>query len=444
MPKITDRYPCAGVSRRSFLKIGALGLAGLSLPDLLRARAAAPQTSDTAAIVIWCNGGPTQFETYDPKPDAPEEYRGPFKPIDTNVAGIRICEVLPLHAKIADRFALVLSCAHTESGHGSATKNLMTGYPHPPNTNEGSLLYPSIGSVVAKCRENEARSLPPYVCVPGTDIRGGGNAADTGAAYLGAAYNPYGVNPKDGPRSLQLPGELTPERLENRKALLATFDRFRRDADASGMMEGMDTFTRQAFEMVTGKAARAAMDLSLEPARSREKYGDRVLDRGFSWGQGCLLARRLVEAGVSFVTVVLGTWDDHGKLAEAMQRRAGAFDAAVATLIEDLHERGLDRKVTVVVLGEFGRTPRVNKNGGRDHWPGSMSVLLAGGGMKVGQVIGSTNERGERPRDRKLHPNDVWATVYKNLGIDPTRTFVNNAGRPVPILPSGKPIAELL
>jgi hypothetical protein len=366
-----------------------------------------------------------------------------LKAIHTSVPGIRVCEVLPQHARIADKFAIVRSCSHTESGHGSATKNLMTGYPHPPNTNEGSLLYPSVGSVVARVRDGERRSLPPYVCVPATDIRGGGNAADTGAAYLGAAYNPYGAHPKDGPRALQVPTELTPERLQNRQALLATFDRLRRDADGSGMMEGMDAFTRQAFEMVTGKAARDALDLGLESARTREKYGE-AMERGYSWGQGCLLARRLVEAGVSFVTVVMGSWDDHGKVKEAMQRRAGAFDAALAALIEDLCERGLDRKVTVVVLGEFGRTPRVNKNGGRDHWPGSMSVLVAGGGMKVGQVVGSTNDKGERPRDRKLHPNDVWATVYRNLGVDPQQTFINNAGRPVPILPHGKPIAELL
>ena len=430
-------------SRRVFLKIGALGLAGFSLPDLLRARADDPKASDTATILVWCNGGPTQFETYDPKPDAPEEYRGPFKPIATNVTGIQICEVLPRHAKVADRFAIVRSCTHTESGHGSATKNLMTGYPHPPNTNEGSLLYPSVGSVVAKVREKESRRLPPYVCIPSTDIRGGGNGADTGAAYLGAAYNPYGVNPKDGPKSLQLPNELTLQRLQNRQSLLARFDRLRRDADASGMMEGMDTFTRQAFEMVTGKAAREAMDLSLESPKSREKYGETALDRGFSWGQGCLMARRLVEAGVSFVTVVLGSWDDHGKVKELMNRRGPVYDAAIASLIEDLSERGLDKKVTLIVLGEFGRTPRVNKGGGRDHWPSSMSVLLAGGGMKMGQVIGSTNDKGERPRDRKLHPNDVWATVYRNLGVDPQQTFVNNAGRPTSILPHGRPIGEL-
>lgn len=436
---------CDGITRRSLLRIGVLG--ALTLPDLLRVRAApaAPgkPVSDTAAILIWCNGGPTHFETYDPKPDAPEEYRGPFQPIATNVPGIQVCEILPRHAKIADKLAIVRSCTHNESGHGSATKNLLTGYPHPPNTNEGSLLYPSIGSVVARVRENEARSLPSYVCVPSADIRGGGNGGDTGAAYLGAAYNPYGVSPKDGPKALQLPNELSLQRLQNRKALLATFDRFRRDADASGMMEGMDAFTRQAFEMVTGKKAREAMDLSLEPAQSREKYGETV-PQGFSWGQGCLLARRLVEAGVSFVSVHLGGWDDHSKLKEAMQKRAAAYDAAVTALIEDLCKRGLDRKVTVVVLGEFGRTPRINKAGGRDHWPSSMSVLLAGGNLKVGQVIGSTNARGERPRDRKLHPNDVWATVYKNLGVEVHQTFINNAGRPIPILPHGEPITELI
>lgn len=433
---------CDGVTRRGFLKIGALG--ALTLPELLAARAAGgPSTSDTAAILLWCNGGPTQFETYDPKPDAPAEYRGPFKPIATSVPGIQICEVLPRQAKIAGKFAIVRSCTHNESGHGSATKNLLTGYPHPPNTNEGTLLYPSIGSIVAKVREHEARQLPPYVCVPRPDIRGGGNSGDTGAAYLGPAYNPYGVHPKDGPKTLQLPNELTLQRLQNRKALLATFDRLRRDVDASGMMDGMDTFTRQAFEMVTGKAARDAMDLGLESAASRERYGE-TGDRNFSWGQGCLLARRLVEAGVSFVTINLSAWDDHGKVQEAMQRRSGAYDAAVAALIEDLSERGLDRKVTVMVLGEFGRTPRVNKSGGRDHWPSSMSVLLAGGGMKMGQVIGATNDKGERPRERKLHPNDVWATVYKNLGIDPTHAFINNAGRPVAILPHGEAIAELV
>jgi hypothetical protein len=439
----TASSACDGVSRRNFLKIGALGLAGLTLPELLRARAAARNSTQTAAILIRCNGGPSQFETYDPKPGAPAEYRGPFKPIRTRVPGVDLCEVLPRHARVADRFALVRSCAHRESGHGSATKNLMSGYPHPPNTNEGTLLYPSAGSVVARMREQERRSVPPYICVPDVGIRSQGTS-ESGAAYLGAAYNPYGANPARGAASLELPRELSARRLENRKALLAAFDRLRRDADASGMMEGMDAFTRQAFEMVTGRATREALDLSKEPAQAHERYGRFKVEKQTHWGPGCLLARRLVEAGVSFVTVILNGWDDHGKIEDRMRQRAAAYDAAVAGLIEDLHERGLDRKVAVLVWGEFGRTPRVNKQGGRDHWPSSMSVLLAGGGLKVGQVIGSTNAKGERPKEHPLHPNDVLATLYRHLGIDPGHTFVNNAGRPVPILPHGKPIAGLL
>jgi uncharacterized protein (DUF1501 family) len=209
------------------------------------------------------------------------------------------------------------------------------------------------------------------------------------------------------------------------------------------MMEGMDAFTRQAFEMVTGRAAREALDLSREPAESRNRYGT-TAERGHSWGQSCLLARRLVEAGVSFVAIGMGGWDDHGDaLQRSLPRRAPIYDTAVTALIQDLHERGLSRKVLVLAWGEFGRTPRINR-GGRDHWPSSMSVLLAGGGLRMGQVVGSTNARGERPQDRPLHPNDVLATVYRHLGIDHHRTFVNPQGRPIPLLPSGEPIAELL
>lgn len=436
---------CEGISRRSLLKIGALGLGGLALPDLLRLRAAAvaagKEAADTAVILLWCGGGPSQFETYDPKPEAPAEYRGPFQPIQTRVPGIRICELLPRQAQLADKLAIIRSCAHNDSGHGSAVKNLNTGYLHPPNTNEGTFLYPAVGSIVAKVREKERRQLPPYVCVPVAaifkDNIGGG-------AYLGTAYDPFAANPKDGPKSLLLPGELTTERLQNRQKLLAAVDRLRRDVDASGMMEGMDTFTRQAFEMVTGKAAREALDLSQESAKTREKYGNAIARNGACWGQSCLLARRLVEAGVGFVAVGLDGWDDHSKIKEEMQARAAAFDAAVASLIEDLYERGLDKKVVVLIWGEFGRTPQINKNAGRDHWPSSMSVVLAGGGMKMGQVIGSTNNKGEKPKDRPLHPNDVLATIYKHLGIDHTQAFINPAGRPIPILPHGEPIAELL
>jgi uncharacterized protein (DUF1501 family) len=435
---------CEGVSRRSFLKIGALGLGGLALPDLLRLRAAATaagrEVADTAVILLWLDGGPSQFETYDPKPEAPAEYRGPFQAIRTRVPGINLCELLPRHAQVADRFAIIRSVAHRESGHGSAIKNLNSGYLHPPGTNEGHFLYPGVGAVVARVRDDVRRSLPHYVCVPTAGIFKGDVG---GGVYLGSAFDPFAANPSDGPGALRVPAELSLARLHNRRTLLSSLDRLRRDADSSGMMEGMDSFTRRAFEMVTGPAARAALDLSREPASVRERYGRSVIGRGHSWGQSCLLARRLVEAGVSFVGVGLGGWDDHGEgLRRNLPQRAAVYDTAVTALIADLAARGLDRKVVVLAWGEFGRTPRINR-GGRDHWPSSMSVLWAGGAARMGQVIGSTNARGERPQDRPLHPNDVLASLYRHLGIDHHRTFVNPQGRPMPILPSGAPIAEL-
>jgi uncharacterized protein (DUF1501 family) len=435
---------CEGVSRRSFLKIGALGLGGLALPDLLRLRAAATtagrEVADTAVILLWLDGGPSQFETYDPKPEAPAEYRGPFRAIRTRVPGINLCELLPRHAQAADKFAIIRSVAHRESGHGSAIKNLNTGYLHPPGTNEGRFLYPGVGAVVAKVREGARRSLPHYVCVPTAGIFKGDIG---GGVYLGSAFDPFAANPNDGAGALRVPAELSLSRLQNRRALLSSLDRLRRDADSSGMMEGMDSFTRQAFEMVTGPAARTALDLSREPASVRDRYGRSTIGRGPSWGQSCLLARRLVEAGVSFVAVGLGGWDDHGEgLRRNLPQRAAVYDTAVTALIADLAARGLDRKVVVLAWGEFGRTPRLNR-GGRDHWPSSMSVLWVGGGARMGQVIGSTNARGERPQDRPLHPNDVLASLYRHLGIDHHRTFLNPQGRPMPILPGGAPIAAL-
>ncbi|MEX0977679.1 MAG: DUF1501 domain-containing protein, partial [Pirellulales bacterium] len=402
------------------------------MPQLLRVRAvqaaAGKPIRDTAVIQIWCSGGPTQFETYDPKPDAPAEYAGPFGAISTNVSGIRVSSLLPLHARTADKFTLIRSLAHDDSGHGSATKNVLSGYKHPPGTNEGTILYPNVGSVVAKWREDEQRRLPDYVCVPRVGIRNAG-FDDTGAAYLGPAYNPYGVDPKHGRDGLKLPLEIDPRRLRNRRQLLSTFDTLRREVDESGMMEGMDSFMLKSFEMLTGQAARDAMDLSLEPQTTRDLYGNIATSRKGEddWGTRCLMARRLVEAGVSFVTVIFNGWDDHGNVAGNMTGRAAAFDRAVTALVEDIHARGLDKQVAVVVWGEFGRTPRLNNNKtggpGRDHWSNSMSALGAGGGMNVGKVVGSTDARGERPTETPLHPNDVWATLYRHLGIDWTKSY---------------------
>lgn len=436
MFRICDRL----VSRRASLTIGSLGVAGLTLPNLLRLRAAESNaTNDTAVILLWMDGGPSQFETYDPKPNAPEEYRGPFSTIATSAASVRIGEHLPQHAQRMNKFAILRSVAHKESGHGSAVKNLNSGYPHPPGTNEGAFLYPATGAVVSKVREPDRRGLPHYVCVPRANVFkddvGGG-------VYLGSAFDPFAADPTEGPGVLTPPGELTAVRLNNRQALLSTLDRLRRDADTSGMIEGMDAFTRQAFDMVTGPKAREALDLGKESQATRTRYGN-TSERGHAWGQSCLLARRLVEAGVSFVAVNLGGWDDHGDaLTKRLPTRAAVYDTAVTALIDDLHDRGLARKVVVLAWGEFGRTPRVNR-GGRDHWPSSMSVLWAGGGAATGQVIGSTDARGERPHERPLHPNDILASLYRHLGIDHQRAFVNPQGRPIPLLSSGAPIAEL-
>ncbi|MEK6236267.1 MAG: DUF1501 domain-containing protein, partial [Planctomycetales bacterium] len=314
-----DSYrDCDGATRRDVLKIGGLGMAGMTLPDLLRLRAAeaadGAEVSDTAVILLWCGGGPSHYETFDPKPEAPAEYRGPFASISTSLTGVRFCELFPKHARMADKVAVIRSCAHKESGHGSAVKNLNTGYIHPGGTNEGSFLYPTVGSIVAKCRERRRGDMPHSVHVP---VAGVFKGLAGGGVHLGAAYDPFAASPSEGAGILQPPAELSLKRLQNRRKLLASLDQLRRDADAQGVTEGMDAFTRQAFEMVTGKAARKALDLSLESAQTREKYvaapptnpvkGARL--PRFAWGEGCLLARRLVEAGVSFVTVGMGSWD---------------------------------------------------------------------------------------------------------------------------------------
>lgn len=454
-------------SRRSFLRLGALGLGGLSLGDVLRLQAAAGQPAtppDTAVIFIWLPGGPPHMEMYDMKPNAPSDFRGEFRPIRSNVPGIDVCELLPLHAKCADKYTLIRSIAHTFSDHGGGHKRFITGRlpAEPTGTLNDS---PAVGSVVAKLRENVDVGLPNYIS--GTDQ--GRHHVDVfafGAAYLGPKYVPFNCagdpsQPDFEVKNLSLDPSLA-DRLDNRVQLLKGFDRLQNRIDASGVMESMDRFSQQALSLMTSPKAREAFDLSREPQALRERYGLH------GWGQRALLARRLVEAGCSFVTMVLenpyisgipfaknGTynWDSHAvncHIFEDARLRFPIYDQAVTALVEDLHARGLTKKVMLIVTGEFGRTPRIShdpKNGnrpGRDHWPQAMSMLVCGGGMQHGQVIGSTNARGEHPHDRPLTPNDLWATVYRHLGIDPSITFPDHAGRPMPILPFGEPIRELL
>ena len=423
-------------SRRSFLQVGALAVGGLTLPGVLRARAAQPAANKKSVILIWQAGGPSHIDMYDLKPNAPAEVRGEFKPIPTNVTGIQIGEHLPLQAKVFDKLSVVRSAYHTNAGHGMGSQWMQTGYQATIEVNDN--IYPSTGSVVAKMRGPNDPGLPAYVNVP--------RQAPFGkAAYLGASFNPFSPdsNPNEAGyqvKNLKLPGRVDPARLDRRKQLLQDLDTIRRDIDTKGDLEGLDTFYRDGLEMVTNAKAQTAFDVNKEPVKLRDRYGRNDL------GQSCLLARRLVESGVTFVTVQAGGgWDTHGNnFTELKRRLLPQFDMAVAALVEDLHDRGLQNDVLVMAMGEFGRTPKINGGAGRDHWPGAMSVLYAGGGLKMGQAIGTTNALAEYPTSKPYTPGCVLSTMYHVLGIDHKHAFFDHAQRPLPILSEGDPIKELI
>lgn len=459
---------CSGpVSRRSFLEIGSLAAAGLGLSDLMRLRSAQSHAkeisreNDTSVILVWLPGGPPHMEMYDMKPDAPAEWRGDFKPIRTNVGGLDLCELMPLHAKLADKYTIVRSIAHEFSDHGGGHKRFLTG--RLPDSPVGFVNdAPAVGSIVAKKREGRNLGVPNYVA--GADSgRHDIDVYSFGSAYLSQATHPFIVAGDPNSEKFEVqnlamnPGMSA--RLDDRTRLLKGLDKLRRAADQTGAMDAMDEFNRRAFDLLTSDKAREAFDLSKESPQLRDRYGRHP------WGQRALMARRLVEAGVSFVTMVmenpvppgkeypkgvLYNWDSHavnGHLFDDARFRLPIYDQAVTALVEDIHARGLDKKVLLIVTGEFGRTPRIsydNGRPGRDHWPSAMSLLVTGGGMRTGQVVGSTNAKGEHPMDRPLSPNDLWATVYRHLGIDYNSTFPDHSGRPMHILPFGSPIKELL
>jgi hypothetical protein len=430
---------CDGVTRRSFLKVGFLGLAGLTLADHLRLKAAAAEsgkpTKDTAVILLWLGGGPSHIDMYDLKPEAPVEFRGEFREIPTNVSGIRIGEHLPLEARHMDKMSIIRSVTHTNAGHGMGTHWLLTGYVPTIEINDN--LNPSCGSVVARMRGANAPRLPAYVCLPSPP-------PSANAAYLGVAYNPFspGSDPSSADfqvRDLRLTPRVDLERFRNRRELLQGIDKLRRDVDIQGTADGLDRFYRDAFEIVTSPDCRNAFDIHKEDPRLRDRYGRD------SWGQSTLLARRLVEAGVTYVTVNMGGWDTHNNNFQSLKtHNLPRYDRALTALVEDLYERGLDKKVLVITYGEFGRTPRINPTAGRDHWPGAMSVVFAGGGLKMGQIIGSTDPKAEYPKTRAVSPQDMLATMYHVLGIDYRHEFYDAAQRPIPILNEGKPIEELI
>lgn len=457
------------VSRRGLLKIGMTGVGGLSLPGLLRMRAEAGVQSGkerTAVILLFCHGGPSHIDTYDPKPNAPGEIRGPFRPIDTVAPGLQITELLPRHAAIADKFCLLRSVAHGAACHANGPQALLTGH----HTDQQTWYpdHPDCLAIANYLRWEPRRDIPNYVGL--TTSPWLTPVPAIGPAYLGNKFAPFEVTNDPNKPKFRVGLELGPEigNLPKRRELLSTLDVRPR----AGVSETMDSFQEQALDILLGSRARAAFDLEQEPPELRDSYGrtgaghplrDKYDRTG--WGQQCLLARRLVEAGVDLVTVTLSgseaggaaNWDDHAVNAhifDTLKARAPMYDSCVSALIEDLYDRGLDKRVLVIATGEFGRTPRISyavgtatkvMQPGRDHWPSAMSILLAGGGIPGGQVIGATNRNGEHPVQRRFGVQDFLATVYHHLGIDASQIAVpDRTGRPVPICPDGEPIPELV
>jgi hypothetical protein len=418
-----QRY-CDGISRRNFLKIGAFG-AGLSLAEMLRLRAGAATTTSTsnkAAIMIYLPGGPSHMDMYDLKPEAPAEFRGEFKPIATNVPGVQISEHFPMQARMWDKLAAIRSVISVDEHSDSLVS---TGYSE--NTNRVAN-HPAFGAVLSKLRGNKAGDIPPFVSLRGMSI-------GTEPGFLGIAHRPF---TPDGPgvRNLQLASGITNDRFDDRKSLLSNFDSIRRDIDSTGTMNGMDAFTTRAFDMVASGSVRKALDLSKEDPRTRDRY------KGV---EQFLTARRLVEAGVGCVTLAYGGWDTHSSNFKTLRNQLPNLDRALATMIQDLHDRGMADDVITVCWGEFGRTPKINgSDGGRDHWGPVMSAMIAGGGLRMGQAIGTTSARGEYAKDRPVRPSNVLSTIYQAMGIDPSQTFLNGSGRPMYILDDREPVSELL
>jgi hypothetical protein len=469
--------PCPGpIDRRTWMKIGGLSLgalvsgAGPSLTGLFAAEEAAGKgrslSKDFSVILFWANGGPSHIDLFDLKPDAPEEFRGAFRPIKTNVPGLEITERLPKLATMADKFALIRSLHHNRAEHSGGTNRFLTGYPSIAANLKDSE-FPDIGSVVAKELEGQARDVPLYVANT--------KAYGSGPAYLGPAYAPFMPTPnpvsstgnntydpvplyltEEGKSNLVLSAEGTLE-LRRRHGLLKTLDGLPRMLDRPAAWEAFDGFQKRAVELLAGRRTREAFDLSLEDPRTRARYGDT------HWGKSLLTARRLVEAGVRLVQCQAGyrlrketgrtsNWDDHSvnsHIFKAYDEKLPSFDQSVSALIEDLYGRGLNEHVLFIFCGEFGRTPRIRNQDpsgrpGRDHWPRAMSIFLSGGGLKMGQVVGATNPRGEEPSVRAMDSNCLLATIYHRFGIDVHKVYHDRSGRPIPILREGEPIAELL
>jgi hypothetical protein len=437
---------CDGVSRRDIIRIGGLSALGLGLGDYFRLRhASAAEASRVAkaksCILVWLDGGPSHLETFDPKPDAPKEVRGPLENIATNVEGIRVSECLEQTAGVMDKLAIIRSMTSPLGEHNFGTHYLMTGYKPSP-----ALKYPTFGATLAHVRE-QSGVLPPHIAVPDFS----GNVSGNG--FLPSATRPFSVGgnperPDFKVRDLDFYRGLDLTRLDRRRKIVNAFDEFSRAKDASASLKS-DPDLEQAYNLIASPSAKDAFKLSDEPESVRNRYGR---SGGNSIGQSCLLARRLVERGVPFVTVNSGGWDTHQNIIQLKRRyptdrnaHLPSLDRALSALIQDLSERGMLDETLVVVMGEFGRTPKINAAGGRDHWPNVFSVALAGGGVAGGQVIGSSDSLGELPDDNPVTPSDLAATIFSLLGIDPAHELHTSDGRPIRVAPDGaKIISELL
>jgi hypothetical protein len=442
----------ADLNRRSFVKAGILGTAGLSLSQLLRSEARADATQPSrrpSAIILWMRGGPSHIDMWDPKPYAPVEYRGEFGTMSTNVPGIILSDMMPRCAQIMDKWSIVRSLHHHDAGHSTGDQICFTGYNSGPNPDQN--IYPSCGSIVSRQLGHLTPEMPSYVMIPRM-------LPGAGSAYLGVAHKPFEtqVDPAAvGPFRLPnfaYPQGVTLEQVGDRRQLLSSFDSLRREVDGSGQMSAMDRFGQQAWDILTSPAARTAFDIDSEPQHIRDRYGFMpAFDPGAAnrcgapnWAQRMLLARRLVEAGVRIVTVDLRWWDTHVLGFDSLRRGfLPRFDRAYPALIEDLESRGLLESTLVIAWGEFGRTPRVNNDAGRDHYPNVFSAALAGGPVRGGRAIGESDSNGAFPRVNAKSPQDVLALLYRHLGVDTTVNYADNTGRPHPVLPSGRPIDEL-
>ena len=444
---------CDGISRRKFIEVGGLSVFGLTLADLLRSEANAASTETAggpstsyhrkkrSVILVWQHGGPSQLDTFDMKPAAPAEYRGPYSSIRSSLDGYPISELLPYHAKILDKTTIFRAFTHRNGDHWAAAHWMLTGYLGATGSDRPAR-NPSMGAIASKLMGPKQPGVPS-----GVNINDGGFGYH-GASYLGLAHNPFrtgdysygneaGFLPTGSDKSFTLVDGLSKDRVMNRVSLLGQLDRLRREADTRSTFDNLDEMNRQAQEIVLSGRAREAFDLSKEDQKTREWYGP-------GWGEQALLARRLVEAGVRFVSLNTGYWDDHGRFKRALDNKMPRHDRAVGVLIQDLANRGMLDDTLVVTAGEFGRTPRINKDAGRDHWPQAQSILVAGGGYKHGQVVGATDSKAEYPTDRPIVPADFNAIIYHALGLKHDDTIPDRNGRPVHLLQSGEVPRELL